>query len=190
VGEEPNHRSGNRHEASRPLNKGPAFVLCLHVNKTPLAVVFDMDGLLFDSEALYRDAIVAAASELGYSFTVEDFLKLVGRPWPVNWVALQEHIGPSGNVDTFRSTWMRRYESMRANLALKVGVRELLSRLDELNCHERSAHRPGTMTVTIPAAAAARMPLKESSSARQAQGVTPSISAARINGSGAGLPRM
>lgn len=100
--------------------------------QSPAAVIFDMDGLLFDSEALYRDAIVNAANDLGHVFTVEDFLKLVGRPWSVNKVALQEHIGPFHDVEEFRSAWMRHYDSMRANLPLKDGALDLLGRLDEL----------------------------------------------------------
>ncbi|MCG7361474.1 HAD family phosphatase [Roseomonas sp. ACRSG] len=98
----------------------------------PAAVIFDMDGLLFDSEALYHDAIMAAARELGHSFTTEDFLKLVGRPWLVNRAALQEHIGPKADVEVFRATWTRHYRGMRSLLALKAGVVELLDRLDEL----------------------------------------------------------
>lgn len=98
----------------------------------PAAVIFDMDGVLFDSEALYHDAIIAAAKELGHSFTTEDFLTLVGRPWPVNRVALQEHIGPAGDVDVFRATWIRHYQGRKNSLALKAGVVELLDRLDEL----------------------------------------------------------
>jgi beta-phosphoglucomutase-like phosphatase (HAD superfamily) len=83
------------------------------MNKLPAAVIFDMDGLLFDSEALYRDAIIAAAGELGHPFTVADFLKLVGRPWTVNRATLQQHIGPH-DPDIFRATWMTQYERMRA----------------------------------------------------------------------------
>lgn len=99
----------------------------------PAAVIFDMDGLLFDSEALYHDAILAAAQELGHNFTTEDFLKLVGRPWPVNRVALQEHIGPGSNIEAFCAAWTRHYQGMRSLLTLKAGVVELLDRLDELS---------------------------------------------------------
>jgi HAD superfamily hydrolase (TIGR01509 family) len=102
------------------------------MNKLPAAIIFDMDGLLFDSESLYRDAIMAAASELGYPFTAEDFLKLVGRPWSVNRVTLQVHIGAGGEVDAFRAAWIRHYDRVKATLALKAGVLELLDRLDEL----------------------------------------------------------
>jgi HAD superfamily hydrolase (TIGR01509 family) len=98
----------------------------------PAAVIFDMDGLLFDSEALYRDAILAAARELGHPFTVDDFLKLVGRPWSINSAALQKHIGPAGDLEVFRAAWNRHYQGKRASLSLKAGAAELLDRLDQL----------------------------------------------------------
>jgi len=102
------------------------------MNKHPAAVIFDMDGLLFDSEALYRDAIIAAAGELGFPFTVEDFLELIGHPWPVVRTTLQARIGPAGDPDTFRSAWLRHYERVKPTLALKPGVMQILDRLDEL----------------------------------------------------------
>jgi len=102
------------------------------MNTLPAAIIFDMDGLLFDSETLYRDAIMAAAAELGHSFTVKDFHKLVGRPWPANRITLQEHIGAGGDVDAFRAAWTRQYERTKSTLGLKAGVLEILDRLDEL----------------------------------------------------------
>jgi HAD superfamily hydrolase (TIGR01509 family) len=50
----------------------------------------------------------------------------------VNRIALQEHIGPAHDVEDFRSAWHRHYQVRRISLTLKVGVAELLDRLDEL----------------------------------------------------------
>jgi HAD superfamily hydrolase (TIGR01509 family) len=43
------------------------------------AAVFDMDGLLLDSERPIRDAWLAAATELGAPLTEADYLSVVGR---------------------------------------------------------------------------------------------------------------
>ncbi|CAN5736261.1 HAD family phosphatase [soil metagenome] len=43
------------------------------------ALVFDMDGLLLDSEAPIRDAWVSTARAKGYAATNEHFLEVVGR---------------------------------------------------------------------------------------------------------------
>lgn len=102
------------------------------VPERPKAVIFDMDGLLFDSEVLSREALLAAARELGHVFTVEDFPQLVGRPWAANQVTLQNHIGPSGDVQLFHSTWTRHYNERRETLALKPGVTDFLDWLDEV----------------------------------------------------------
>ncbi|WP_254073442.1 HAD family phosphatase [Acidisphaera sp. S103] len=98
----------------------------------PAAVIFDMDGLIFDSEALYRDAILLAARELGHAFTVDDFMRLVGRPWAMNQITMRERVGPSADLELFRSTWIGHYEIMRDKLVLKAGVTELLNQLDIL----------------------------------------------------------
>lgn len=100
--------------------------------KHPEAVVFDMDGLLFDSEALYRDAFLGAAGQLGHTLTSADFLGLVGRSWATNSAVLQRQLGSVERVETFRLLWMRHYEERRPGLQLKPGVMRLLSRLDEL----------------------------------------------------------
>ncbi|MDO9502470.1 HAD family phosphatase [Falsiroseomonas sp.] len=95
------------------------------------AVIFDMDGLIFDSEVLSRDAFLTTVRELGHSLTATHYLELVGRPWALNRATLQRHLGPD-RVEPFRVTWLHHFEGLRPRLALKPGVRELLDRLDAL----------------------------------------------------------
>ena len=46
------------------------------------AVIFDMAGLMLDTEPLYKVAWQQASTELGYELDDTSYLKLVGRPTP------------------------------------------------------------------------------------------------------------
>ena len=97
------------------------------------AVVFDMDGLLFDSESVYRDAMIATAAELGLEMPSSLFLKLVGLPWAANVPMLMEHYGPTFNPESFRREATRRFHLIAdAEIRLKAGVMEILDALDAL----------------------------------------------------------
>ncbi|WP_427025502.1 HAD family hydrolase [Aureimonas ureilytica] len=98
----------------------------------PAAVIFDMDGVLFDSEVLSRDAFLAATIEIGRPATIEAFLVLVGRPWVVNRDYLQTLFGLDQDIEIFRAVWRRHYAALKKGLALKTGVLELLDHLDAL----------------------------------------------------------
>jgi HAD superfamily hydrolase (TIGR01509 family) len=98
----------------------------------PAAVIFDMDGLLFDSEILSRDAFLAAACEIGRAATEADFLVMVGRPWTLNRLYLQDFFGEAQDIEAFGTIWRRHYVALKAGLALKAGVVEFLDHLDAL----------------------------------------------------------
>jgi len=97
------------------------------------AVVFDMDGLLFDTESVYRDAMIATARDLGLEMPPELFLRLVGLPWIANVPMLREHYGPDFDPESFRAEATRRFHLVAdAGIGLKAGVIEILDALDDL----------------------------------------------------------
>jgi HAD superfamily hydrolase (TIGR01509 family) len=101
--------------------------------RQPAAVVFDMDGLLFDTEALYHEAMLAVAAEAKLAVTTELFMNLVGRPWVTNRRFLLDHFGPNFGVDAFGAAWSAQFRRMApTRLALKTGVLELLDILDAM----------------------------------------------------------
>lgn len=105
--------------------------------KLPLpahAVVFDMDGLLFDTEALYRTALFEAAAEGGHAMTEDVHRRMLGCPWPTIRIQLLEHYGSGFPVDDLRNAWLRHFNVLAdSDLMLKQGVSELLDLLDALN---------------------------------------------------------
>ena len=105
----------------------------MNLPRRPVAVIFDMDGLLFDTEALYRDAIMSAASQAGHEMTLALFNQMLGCPWHQNRDLLIAHFGESFPVDDLRVSWMRHFDLMAGTRhLLKPGAIELLATLDDL----------------------------------------------------------
>jgi HAD superfamily hydrolase (TIGR01509 family) len=95
------------------------------------AVVFDMDGLLFDTEKLHARAALTAAKEVGCRLDIEVFRLLIGTTEARQ--ILLAHYGDSYPFDELRIAWGRQFRRLaEAGLELKAGAVELLGLLDEL----------------------------------------------------------
>lgn len=98
------------------------------------AAIFDMDGLLLDSERCLMDAWMAASLELGVPLSEEDYLYVVGRnslestPWLVRVL---------GGEDNYHAVDRRVTERLGPEseivFPLKPGVVDLLARLAQMN---------------------------------------------------------
>jgi len=92
-----------------------------------------MDGLLFDTEKLYQEAILAAATEVGCELTTASFLLMVGTPWHVTRSRLIDEHGATFPIEELRAAWIRHFDAIvSTRLSLKAGAAELLDTLDEL----------------------------------------------------------
>jgi HAD superfamily hydrolase (TIGR01509 family) len=95
------------------------------------AVVFDMDGLLVDTEQVVFEAMAAAAQSSGLEMPFVLFQRLVGLPGHVSDEIVREHFGESFDLAGWREGVSRHFtEIAAAGVALKTGVVELLDALD------------------------------------------------------------
>jgi len=98
----------------------------------PSAVIFDMDGLLFDTEALWQDALLAAAAEGGREIPDEVYNKSIGVRRSQCGPLFLSHFGEDFPFGDFHADWRRHFWLIAENRpALKPGVPELLDVLDQ-----------------------------------------------------------
>ena len=99
------------------------------------AVVFDMDGVIFDSEKLYRKHWMITGREYGIpEDEMEDLCNhIAGATRQHNERLMKEHFGEDFDYDTFRAKTMDRMDAeiARDGLDMKPGVKELFAYLKE-----------------------------------------------------------
>jgi len=98
-------------------------------------VLFDMDGLVLDSEKLYCRFWIEASHALGFPMTMEQALGMRSLSGALGQAKLTGYFGPAAFYREIRN---KRVELMDAHIAkygvqLKPGIRELLDHLQKKN---------------------------------------------------------
>lgn len=97
------------------------------------AVIYDMDGLLLDTERLYKRAYQKAANELGYDFPDEFYVLMIGHRADASQRILREAMPAGAAVEDIIDAARRYYYTLieDGGLTLKEGVAELLDFCDQ-----------------------------------------------------------
>ena len=98
------------------------------------AIIFDMDGLLLDTERIALATFLETCEELGLTARRELFVRCIGTNQSLGREVLRE--GLQGQVDhlLFEQTWDSKYADCTTNrpIPLKEGVVELLEHISSL----------------------------------------------------------
>lgn len=97
------------------------------------AVIFDMDGVIFDSERLVLECWKEIAKRENIKDMEEVFRRCIGTNKQKTKEILLEHYGQEFDYDTFRKEASNLFHSRYGDgrLPMKIGVKELLSYLKE-----------------------------------------------------------
>jgi HAD superfamily hydrolase (TIGR01509 family) len=103
----------------------------LNADSPPLAVVFDMDGLLLDSERLCREIFAVVVEEKGLTFDADLYGRCIGTTHAGTREILEHGYGAALEYPALEREWMGRYHDrvMNEPVALKPGALELLEAL-------------------------------------------------------------
>lgn len=96
-------------------------------------VLFDMDGLVLDTEILYTRFWAEAANALGYPMTRDQALGMRALSAAAGQKQLQSYFGPGIDYQAVRQERIRRMDAYIAEHGVepKAGIRELLTWLKE-----------------------------------------------------------
>ena len=91
------------------------------------AALFDMDGLLIDTESVYIEALQAAARAMGLEMPLAFCHSMIGHPSPVCEGMIRNFYGPAFHFETFDGHFERHAAGrLEAGVPVKPGAAELL----------------------------------------------------------------
>jgi HAD superfamily hydrolase (TIGR01509 family) len=96
-------------------------------------VIFDMDGLLFDTEWPSFQALKEAVERRGFSFTIENYKQLIGLSHGKSMGVMQQMYGGKLPYEEIMIDYRKRFKEILAKdgIGIKRGAIKLLDALDQ-----------------------------------------------------------
>ena len=97
------------------------------------AAIFDMDGLLIDSERIIMQACIIAAKQVGITYTQVEYVELIGRAGPDSTRIMVEQLGSIENFNQVMRGLDAQLSLHNHTFPLKHGVLDLLQHYQSNN---------------------------------------------------------
>ena len=90
------------------------------------AAIFDMDGLLIDSERVIMQGCIQAAASIGITYTQAEYVELVGRIWSDSTRLMTQQLGSEENFQQVMQGLNAYLDACNHVFPLKSGAQALL----------------------------------------------------------------
>jgi HAD superfamily hydrolase (TIGR01509 family) len=120
------------------------------MQRPPSAVIFDMDGLMLDTESLAARAWEDAAAQMDVAFSAALCRRMIGRNGASCRELLATHYGRAFPIERLMNAWNAAYTTLvrSEGVDVKTGLSELLDLLEAMNIPKAVATSSGHVGAT------------------------------------------